>query len=406
MSIPSAKHALLAPSSANKWLNCPPSARLEDSVVKTTSTFADEGTLAHELAEGIIRDMLGWTNALQYVKMLERIQHHELYKPIMFSYCYDYASYVIESYNAERAQDKSARLEIETPVDLSAIVPEGFGRLDTEIITRKKIKIIDLKYGMGVPISAVNNTQLKTYASGILDEMAMWDDSIEVIELVIYQPRLDNISEWSISAEDLKKWTSEVLVPGAKLAFEGGGEFKAGAHCRFCGVKAQCAANAQYNLELAEYEFQQALLLSDHEIADIMNRADQFVNWLNAVCDFALKEAVEGRRKWPGLKLVEGRSNRAYSSEKAVKEALNKQGFNDDQIYNKKILGITEMQALLGKKYFDSALEGLITKPPGKPTLVDEEDKRPEWQSHNNPEDDFADVDTDAYIDTDYSDIF
>ena len=251
------------------------------------------------------------------------------------------------------------------------------------------MNIIDLKYGKGVNVSCENNKQMMLYALGGLRDFDFMY-SIDTVCMTIYQPRMDNISTFEMSVNDLQAWAENTLKPLAKLAFEGLGDFKVGDHCRFCRAKAVCKANANENLELAKYDFAESILLNDTEVADILSRASAFKAWITSVEDMALTEAVEKGKNWPGYKLVEGRSNRVYSDEDKVATALVREGFNEDQIYTKKILGITAMEKTITKKVFESVLGELIIKPAGKPTLVIESDKRSAWNSAESAKNDFS----------------
>lgn len=200
----------------------------------------------------------------------------------------------------------------------------------------------------------------------------------------IFQPRRSNTDTFTIRKEDLLTWAREVLVPTAKLAYEGKGEFKAGDHCQFCKVKASCRKRAEYNLELAKYDFAMPATLDSIEIAAILPKIDQLISWGNDLKEFALTQAQAGTH-YEGFKVVEGRSNRKYTDEAVVAAAVTDAGFDP---YEKKLLGVTAMTTLLGKKRFDELLGGLIYKPPGKPALVPESDKRP---AMNSAKDDFND---------------
>lgn len=226
------------------------------------------------------------------------------------------------------------------------------------------------------------------YGLGALREFDYIYD-IHTVRMTIYQPRLDSVSSWEISVDELKQWAEEILKPLAALAFKGEGQFVAGKHCRFCKVASTCKANAEMNLEIAKYDFKVPTFLSDDEVSDILNRADIFLKWIAGVEDHALAEAINGK-KWPGFKLVEGRSNRQYSDQDKVANKLIKQGFTEDKIFTKSLLGITAMEKVLTKAVFQTTLSDLIIKPPGKPTLVPDADKRPEFSSAESAKMDFA----------------
>lgn len=373
-------HALLSPSGASRWLACPPSARLELQFPDKRSTASEEGTLAHELAELLIKEKTGRIKAYEYNQALVKIQAHKLYESAMLDYIDEYASYIVERYARAQADTADAQLFLEQKLQLSDYVPESFGTSDVVIIANGVMAIIDLKYGKGVPVSAVNNKQMMLYALGALCEFDFLYE-IHTVRMTIYQPRLDSITDWEISVEELRQWAEVELKPLATMAFKGEGDHTPGAHCRFCKAAAICKANADANLELTKYEFKPGALLLDTDISDILDRADNFTSWLKAVTDYALDQAVQHGKRWPGYKLVEGRSNRQYSNEEEVVAKLKAHEFSDDSIYNKKLLGITDMEKLLGKKFFPIYLEGLVIKPPGKPTLAPITDKRPEINS-------------------------
>jgi hypothetical protein len=230
-----------------------------------------------------------------------------------------------------------------------------------------------LKTGQGVKVEAENNDQLRIYALGAL-EMFGFLYPIHTVRMSIFQPRLSNCSTWEVPREDIEKWAKEVLKPAAELAWYGNGDFKAGTHCQFCKAKAECRERAKANMALAAYDFAEPALLEDDEIAAILGKIDELVSWASDVKEFALAEALKGVR-YDGWKVVEGRSNRKYTDEAAVAEAVKKIGLDP---YEHKILGVTAMTALLGKKRFEEVIGGLVEKPPGKPVLVPETDKRQE----------------------------
>lgn len=214
------------------------------------------------------------------------------------------------------------------------------------------------------------------YALGALEIFdGIYD--IDTVRMTIYQPRKSNISVYEMDKADLYEWANSELTQKAQLAYEGQGSFSCGEWCRFCKAKAECRERAEANLALARYEFQTPALLADEEIADILGKVDVLTAWASDVKEYALQQAISGTA-FPGWKLVEGRSNRKYTSEAAVAAAVEGAGFNP---YEKKLLGITAMQKLLGKSRFEELLAPYIEKPQGRPTLVRSSDKRPEWNT-------------------------
>ena len=370
-------HALLSPSSAHRWLECTPSARLEAQVPDRAGEAAAEGTLAHRLAE--LKLMEALHPDADVAAHLTEVYNNPMYNEAMEQHIEEYVSYVVEVFNDARSRTSDAYIFLERKLDLTHYVPEGFGTSDVVIIADGIMEVIDLKYGKGVPVSALGNKQMRLYALGALMEFEHLFD-IATVRATIHQPRLNAVSSDELDVQDLLDWGLDELSPLAQMAHRGEGDTKAGEHCRFCKVKATCRAFADLNLELAKYEFQQPPVLSDEEIADVLNRAEMFQQWLKAVEEHALAEALNGK-KWPGYKLVEGRSVRSIANDQQAADTLLKAGFNDEQIFNKKLQGITALEKLLGKATFNNVLGPFVVKPPGKPTLAPADDKRPEYHS-------------------------
>lgn len=383
-------HALLSPSGASRWLVCTPSARLEQTFPDRSGEAAAEGTLAHSLAELCIEMKTRRITKAKYKHALAAITEHPLYSSAMFDYIDAYADYVVEQFQAALAITSDAMLFLETRLDMTDYVPESFGTGDVCIVADHTLDFIDLKFGKGVPVSATENRQMMLYALGALKEFGHLYD-INTVRMTIHQPRLDSISVWSLDVQELVQWAENELRPRAKLAFDGKGDFSPGKACTFCRAKAVCKANAEYHLSLAKLEFAHCDTLTDDEVSDILTKAETFSGWITAVKDHALRQAVENGKVWPGYKLVEGRSVRKYSDEIAVVAALRSRNIEDDQIFTKKIMGITALQKEIGKIVFADVVEPLLVKPQGAPTLVVESDKRPVYENLNSAQNDFAD---------------
>lgn len=366
-------HALLSASGAHRWLNCTPSARLEEHLPDTTSAAAEEGTAAHELAEHKLLTLLG--NAFAGPHPESDWNDEE-----MESHTDDYADHVMAELARTRETSPGAFLAVEERLDFSHIVEDGFGTGDATIIGDGTMTIVDLKYGKGVEVSAENNPQLKLYALGALRTYGMIYN-IQQVRLVIFQPRRNNISVWETTVEDLLEWAEMVVKPAAALAHEGAGELRAGEWCQFCRHAPQCTALAAQHFEVIPTQSPLSATpaapnpetLTDAQIAQIVRHAGQIKKWLTAVEKHAQDRANAGHH-YPGLKLVEGRSVRRYTDEQAVAQAVEQAGHDP---YEKRLLGITAMTKLLGKKDFDTLLGDFLHKPEGAPTLVPEDDKRP-----------------------------
>jgi len=385
-------HALLSPSGASRWIACPPSARLEEKYARTSSEAADEGTLAHLLVETLLLRGKGTITGAEFDKAMEEIKANDLYDAAMMEHADQFATYVMERFSEAQERTPDARLYLEETLDLSYYVPESFGTVDVDIVADKVLEIIDFKYGKGVPVYAEKNSQMMLYALGSL---ILFDLLYEIneVRLTIYQPRLDSITTYTITVEELKAWAEEVLRPAALLAWNGEGEFKAGSHCRFCKIRGTCRANADYNMEMAKHDFKDVDLLSNNEIAEILKRSDEFTKWLTAVEAHALSVAVNKGEHFPGFKLVAGRSVRKITNEPAVTQILLDKGYNNNQVFKPRALvGITELEKLTGKEMFKEWVGPFVVKPPGTPTLVPYTDKRPEYNSAANAADDFKDL--------------
>ena len=358
-------HAFLSASGAARWIACPPSAKLSEQYEDTGSDYAAQGTDAHTLAEYKVLEMLG--------KHPKDPRDGLKYLDAEMEECTDqYAAYVAEVLTEVKEDCKDPIVMVETQVDFSTWVPEGFGTADCIIVGNGILHIIDFKYGTGVEVSAENNPQLSCYALGAVD---MLDDlyGIDAVAMTIFQPRRENVSEWVLCKGELIDWAEKTLRPAAELAAKGEGEFKCGEHCRFCKARHECRARAAAQMDLMKYELALPPVLTDEEIEDILGRVDGLVSWAEDIKAYALESAISGKR-WYGFKLVEGRSTRRYTDEEAVANAVTAAGLDP---YEHSVLGITAMTKLLGKKKFEELLGALIEKPQGKPTLVPESDKRP-----------------------------
>lgn len=387
-------HAKLSASGAKKWMNCPGSILLESNIPDSTSQYAFEGTTAHSLGEAKLR---------LAIKEITRVKYHKLIKDLditedMESYTDDYRDFVIERFNAAKSKTSDAVLMLEQRLDFSQWVPEGFGTGDVVIIADGTMEIIDLKYGKGVPVYASNgnnngNPQLMLYSLGSVNEFEFMYD-IQNVTMTIYQPRIDNIDSFTIAIEELFKWGEEVREKANK-AFNGSDECVAGKHCDdgFCKARAICRAYADERSKIAALDFKKPSDLTTEEIAEVIDLSERLAKWSKLVSDYALDQAVNHDVKFPGFKLVEGRSNRQYAvDDTLVAAALIGKGYKDDDIWPRKLKGITDLEKYLSKKTFNEILGDMIVKPQGKPTLVPAEDKRPELNTNANAANDFKEI--------------
>jgi hypothetical protein len=360
------EHAVLSASSSHRWMRCTPSARLELEFEGETSQAAAEGSAAHALAEHKLKRAL---------KLRSKRPTSPFEDDAMDEYTTDYVSFVMEQfYEMKDGAEEDPLVLIEQQLDFSSYVPDGFGTGDAVLLASGKLHVIDFKYGQGVLVDAEQNSQMMLYALAALKKYNR-KYKVKRVSMSIFQPRRENVSTWTITAAELRKWAKTVLMPKAKAAWNGDGEYIPGSHCQFCKAAVKCRARAEEKLKLAQREFSLPPLLSDEEIEEILAKLPDITKWANELMAYATEAALMHGKEWKGFKVVEGRSVRKYSDEDAVAEAANKAGYRD--IYTKKLIGITEMQKLMGKAEFEKVIAPLLIKPPGKPTLVPSSDKRP-----------------------------
>lgn len=384
-------HAKLSSSASKRWLGCPGSVKLSEHYPNGSSIYADEGTIAHGMAEGMISkdDKLVQKYEVEAAKFYG--EHPELNGTFleMKMILQPYVDYVFEEYAAQVHEDGAAQLMTEERVDLTEYIPGGFGTSDVVILRQGRLHIIDLKYGKGVSVSAEDNPQLKLYALGTLARFDMLYD-IEDVVMTIYQPRLDNVSTDTIKAKDLYAWGEEVIKPGAQLALSEDAPVHAGDWCQFCPARYDCKERARDAMELQKYLGQ--MVLSPEEIAEILGKIDRLTKFAEDIKDSALTKALDGE-EIPGWKVVEGRSIRKYvGSEEEIVRQCEGAGYDQARLYERKLLTITNMEKLMGKKQFAEVLGAYVEKPEGKPTLAPESDKRPAI-TNNSAAEDFADED-------------
>ena len=375
-------HSFLSPSSSIRWYFCPPSAHLCEQYPDQGNIYASEGTEAHALCEYLLKSWLKRPCEDPRPTM-------QYYSPEMEEAAQGYLQYIREK---REAYTKAAThnnvicaadlpmIFVEQSVDLREYIPQCMGTADCVIIAKDTVEIIDFKYGMH-PVPATS-MQLRIYALGACEVFAHLYDFTKV-KMSVYQPRLNSVDETEMTVAELYEWAGKDLAPRARQAFDGVGEFACGDWCRCCRARRNCRALAEHQLEIAKYEFAPAATLSDDEIADVLSRVDALVSWAENVKEFALEEALRGH-VYPGFKVVAGRANRRFTDDAAVAARVKKAGKDP---YKQKLLGVTALEKLLGKKAFADLLSDLVTRPEGKPTLVPDTDKRPELRS---PQQDFT----------------
>lgn len=370
-------HAILSPSSAKRWINCTPSALLAEEAGSKTSVYAEEGALAHEIAEhALTRYLEGAYDPIVNEELPIRHEHFKnpLFSIDMSNYIRDYCNYVIgEGYEMQK-QDGVCRTFLERRVNITDFAPDSFGSVDVVLVSDKTIHIIDLKYGAGVKVTADHNEQMMMYALGALK--AAVSDRITKIRMTIAQVRLDHYDTFEMSKGELLDWADKVLKPAAKMAIRGAGKQVIGSWCGFCPVKAQC--RAQRDAILADFEEKpEPLLLSDEEIVDLIGKIDTYKSWIESVNKYVYDRAIQGH-KWEGYKLIAGRTSRVIKDEAKIRQALLNE-FLEDEVLNIKLKGIGDLEKLVGKKVFNARFGDAIESRPGAPKLVPESAKGVEY---------------------------
>ena len=359
------KHAFLSPSGSHRWLNCTPSAMLESEFPGGSSSAAEEGTAAHAFCEHKLKKAL---------RRRSKRPVSDYDSDEMQEYTDSYVDYVLEQLEVAKQICKDPMVLIEQKVDFSEYVPDGYGTADCIIVSDDTMQIIDFKYGLGVLVDAEQNTQLMCYSIGALNLFDSLYD-IKQVTMHIFQPRRENVQNWTIPVDELKAWAENELKPKAQMALNGEGEYHPGEWCHFCKAAVRCRARAEEKLRLAQQEFKMPPLLTDSEIEEVLTILPDLTKWADGILAYATDAAVNHGKEWNGFKVVEGRSVRKYKDEELVAQAAKEHGYTD--IYRQSLITMTEMQKLMSKKQFDHILGDLIVKPQGKPTLVPVTDKRP-----------------------------
>jgi len=383
-------HALLAPSSAARWIGCTPSAQLEEAERKRVgshdSEASREGTLAHEFADLALQLYTKAITTEAHDKAADKLRADKLYTLEMESQVAKYRDFVVAQYQKEARKWNGAELIPEQRYDLTRYVPESFGTADATVLGRKMITIADLKYGRGVQVYAANNAQLRLYALGAIEHYAQ---DFERVQMVIIQPRLDHYDYEIMTVKELRDWGFRVAQRAAHLAVKGQGAQKVGAWCKFCDVAYRCKAQADNAAKLAAYDFADPKTLTDDQLLAIYEHLDSFKSWATLVEKYVYNEALNGK-SWEGFKLVEGRSSRKWSNPERTGELLQAEMFDDNEIYKPRTLrGIGDLEALLGKKQFNVILEGHTYKSPASPKLVPEDHGGTPYSNHKTAAEDF-----------------
>lgn len=368
-------HALLSASSASRWLACTPSARLTEGLPDTQSIYSAEGTLAHAVSElKLTKYFSKGIGPKKYQKELEnlKISHtwegESLWQNEMDEYTDYYVDYVKNLFLSKEAKPY---VTLEEKLDLTAYVPEGFGTADCVMVSGDTLHVIDLKYGKGVAVDVENNPQLMLYALGAYERYKLLFP-IQRVTMTIVQPRLDNISEWTLELDKLLEF-GEHVKEKALMAWAGSGDCVSGEHCRWCKIKTTCRARASVAMELFSV-VRPKEELSNEEIGEFLEKGKIVADWLKDLEEFALAECLAGRAV-QGWKAVSGRKSRVWTDGDKAFQAIIESGVDEALLYERKPLTLAQTEKLVGKKAFEAFSE-FVSYKEAKPTLVVETDKR------------------------------
>jgi len=375
------EHALLSPSSSHRWLSCLPSARLEEKLPERTSKDAKEGTLAHSVCEISARKKFKKVKAAEYNREIKKLKKNELWDDEMLRTAETYVDHL-----AERSMSFGSEpyVTFEVKVDISDYVPESFGRCDCVMLGGGTLIITDYKHGKGVPVDVEQNPQLMLYALGALKlYQPLFGGGVKRVELYIDQPRLNSYKGWSCTVDELLAWGEEIK-PKAQMAFMGFGEYKAGPWCRFCRANGTCKEQAKQQIsafdDFAGVVGQSPDLLTPAEMSEVLKRGETLTDWFKTVKANALELILSGTQI-PGYKVVEGRSNRAWSDQDRALEKLMISGIERAAIYDSVPKTLAQIEKMLGKTKFDELVGDFVIRPQGAPTLAVESDPKPAYNS-------------------------
>jgi len=386
-------HAVLSPSSAERWIHCPPSALVNAEAPRTDTVYTREGTLAHAVCELKARKhFLAGIGPKKFKMQMDKFRSDELWQDEMDGYTDDYLDALKD---IAATYEGAVHVALEQRVDFSEYVPDGYGTADCIMIghlpSGDVLNVIDFKYGRGVDVSARENPQMMLYALGaLLDYDQIYD--IQLVQMTIVQPRVKREPDtWMLPVDMLWGWAENVVKPAAKLAAEGEGEYAEGDWCRWCAIRGSCRARAEANLEAAKLDFRQPPELTDAEVAEALETGQRLKAWLSDLEEYALGACLEGR-ELPGWKAVEGRSVRNWTDQDGAFTAAKAAGVPEEMLYERKPVTLAALEKIMGKKPFAEALGEYVATPPGKPTLARADDKRKAITNRPTAEDDFKEA--------------
>lgn len=374
-------HALLSPSSAHRWLNCPLAPRLEATLPEKPSEYAQEGTVAHSVCEITAKKKSKKVKAAEYNRVIKRLKSNAAWDDEMLHTAELYVEHLTER---AMAFANEPYIAFEVKVDVSDYVPEAFGRCDCVMFGADTLIITDYKHGKGVPVSPDENPQLMLYALGALKlYKPLFGEALKKVEVYIDQPRRDSYEGWGCDINELLAW-GESIKPKAQMAYMGFGEYHAGSWCQFCRANGICKAQAEQETGAFD-DFAAAVgnpnaILTPTEMGEVLQRGETLVAWYETIKAKALESLLNGE-KIPGYKVVEGRSSRCWTDQDKALDKLQESGIDRAIIYDSVPKSLAQLEKVLGVAKFKELVGEYVIKPMGKPTLAPENDSRREFNS-------------------------
>ena len=385
-------HALLSASSAHRWLVCTAAPKLEAEFPDTASTYAKEGTLAHEICELKLTKYTTTMPRGTYTKKLNALKKHELYDPEMDETTDTYLDYVKRT---ALGYSVPPSIQIERRVNFSDYAPDGFGTADCLLLAGDTLHVIDYKHGKGVVVDADHNPQMMLYALGAMHDFALIY-RFKTVKMAIVQPRVGSISEFACTANELLHWGETVVKVKAAEAMGKSPVFAPGEHCRFCRAKQQCKARCEHYAKYRiDARFRDPRRITPEALSYYLSAAEAIKKWVEDMQEYALSECLAGS-KVPGWKAVEGRGSRAFTDMDAAFDILKKDGIDECLLWERKPLTLAQVEKVVGKKRFTELVGTMVVKTPGKPTLATESDKRPAVTNVPQAADVFQDLGTEG----------
>lgn len=377
------KHAVLSPSAAERWLACPGSVLLCENIPGSTSEYAEEGTCAHELGELKARYII-----LQELTSEEYHREHMRWRQRWHRFVGEEEALAEMEIHTDAyvalLQERLA-LHPNSVLMLEESLPTGLpdggrGTSDAVIVSPVHVEIIDLKYGSGVRVSPIENPQLRLYALGALDEYGDIMGDTKTVRATVFQPRIGDghAATEEMSAEDLREWRSRIL-PIAEAALQPGAEFgPSDEACRWCPASGQCPAQMSAVFDaLDSGDMSDRSLLTPADVADAYSKLRMVRDWANAVEEVALHMGYSQGKALPGYKVVLSGGRRYVKDPEGAIQALVGEGYTKEEVTSTKILGIGDLEGLLGVGGFSKVLGKFVERTPGKPAIAHEDDDRP-----------------------------